>query len=240
MSNQNSVDQMIALLSQNTELMDALKSAIPSIVAETGDPSFARFSQAFTQVSRNELKPLFGDIKASMKPEKESKSKSPRGPVDNTWREEQKQEFSGRGMQWIFMENEIVHQLLDALEENGVDVMDYREFTTSHGKSWVRYAGPRIVDGNQVAAFEVRTSGSKIPASNQFVYLDHQDVMDGGFSRLPDGKTPHQLGLEVIAQPEEESEEINLADDSEPTVEVTEDDAMMESEDSEEIDLDIF
>lgn len=240
MSNQNSVNQMIALISQNAELMEALKSAIPSIVAETGDPSFARFTQAFTQVSRNELKPLFGDIKASMKPEKVSKSKSPRGPVDNTWRAEQKQEFSGRGKQWIFMENEIVHQLLDALEENGVDVMDYREFTTSYGKSWVRYAGPRLVDNNQVAAFEVRTSGSKIPASNQFVYLDHQDVLDGGFSRLPDGKTPHQLGLEQIAQPEEESEEINLVEEPESTVEVTEDEVMMNAEETEEVDLDIF
>jgi hypothetical protein len=233
MSNQNSVNQMIALLTQNTELMEALKSAVPSIVAETGDPSFARFTQALTQVSRDELKPLFGDIKASMRPEKKVRQSADPALAEalKAQRDEQKELFSGRGNQWIFLPLSMVTNVLD--ESDPV-----AEFMYSERKAWVRYAGPRTVDGNLMAAFELRNQGSKIPAPKNLVYMPHEGVVGVDLNRLPDGKTPHQLGLEEISQPEEESDnvEVNMAEN----VEADEEIEIVPEETDEEIDLDIF
>lgn len=233
MANDIRVQNMIELIQKNDEFMHAFKMMVCDVATESGDPSFARFSQALIEVSRQDAKPLFGDVKAASRPNKDNSPRKDKAPVDNTWREEQKALFSGRGMQWIFMPLVHVRELLK--ESDPV-----AKFMDAEGKAWVRYVGPRIVGGVQVAAFEVRGEGSKVPAPKNLAYMLHSQVMAGEFERLPDGKTPFALGLESDTPREEESDdqgvEISLQEE-ETDDEVME---MIPEENGEEIDLDIF
>jgi len=233
MSNDIRTQQMIDLISSNEEFLNQFGALAKSVALETGDPSFARFVQAITYVSRDEIKPIFGGIKSAMKPEKVSKSKDPKAPVDNTWRSEQKALFTGRGMQWIYVPIDSVSHLLE--EDNEV-----QEFFEAAGQAWVRYAGPRIEDNTQMAAFEVRTLGSKVPTPKNLIYIPHDEIMAGEFNRLEEGKTPAQLKLEEVAQPVEEDEgvELNLTEDSNPDVEI--DETLLGNDEETEINEDLF
>lgn len=232
MSNDIRTQQMIDLISSNEEFLNQFGALAKSVALETGDPSFARFVQAITYVSRDEIKPIFGDIKLAMKPEKVSKSKGPRTPVDNTWRAEQQALFSGRGQQWIYVPIDSVSHLLE--EDNEV-----QEFFEAAGQAWVRYAGPRIEDNTQMAAFEVRTLGSKVPMPKNLIYIPHDEIMAGEFNRLEDGKTPAQLKLEEISQPvEDKGASINLTEDSDPDVNI--DETLLGSDEETEINEDLF
>ena len=67
-------------------------------------------------------------------------------------------------------------------------------FTEQAGFSWIRFSGPRIdSQGNQSAAFEVRTGGSKIDHPKQLHYITI-DQLDETIQPL--GGTPHSLKLE--------------------------------------------
>lgn len=236
MSNDIRVQNMIALISQNEEFMTAFKAISQHVAVESGDPSFARFSQALIEVSRQEVKPLFGDVKAASRPNKANSPRKDKAPVDNTWREEQKNLFSGRGFQWVYVS---LDDVKDVMKEDDVVTPYFRK----EGQAWVRYAGPRIVDGVQMAAFELRESGSKHPSPKNLVYISHQDVMDGEFTRLPDGKTPFELGLESDAPRKEETKDegivVHLDGGGMPEVMDDEVIEMMQG-DEEEIDDSIF
>lgn len=230
MANDVRVSNMVSAMKGSEEFMTALKAVAQETAIETGDPSFARFMQAMTEVCRSDVKVIFGEVKAAMKPEKVKKAKASRGPVDNTWRSEQKALFTGRGQQWIYVE-------LDQVSEVISDDDEVTPFFKEAGQAWVRYAGPRMDGDNQVAAFEVRTSGSKVPGG-KLIYIAHDEVMSGEFTRLQDGKTPAQLGLEetkVVLQ----GEEIELSSpEEEDEVEVSDELLMVEEE--VEIDEDLF
>jgi len=233
MSNDIRTQQMIDLISSNEEFLNQFGALAKSVALETGDPSFARFVQAITYVSRDEIKPIFGGIKSAKSAKKAVKeSKGPRTPVDNTWRSEQKALFTGRGMQWIYVPIDSVSHLLE--EDNEV-----QEFFEAAGQAWVRYAGPRIEDNTQMAAFEVRTLGSKVPTPKNLIYIPHDEIMAGEFNRLEEGKTPAQLKLEEVSQPEEdEGAPINLTEDSVPDVEI--DDTLLGNDEETEINEDLF
>lgn len=207
MANDVRVNDMVQRMTNNVEFMDILKAAATSVVTETGDPSFARFMQAMTEVCRNDIKSVIGDVKSAMRPEKVKKAKASKAPVDNSWRGAQKEAFSGRGRQWIYVPVEAVEAYREGSEVH--------EFFDAHGKAWVRYVGPRIEGDVKMAAFEVRTSGSKVPMKN-YIMIPHDDVMVDEVDRLEDGKTPNQLGLEatkVEVESEEESEAIDIKAD---------------------------
>lgn len=203
MSNNNTVNDMIQVMQGNEAFVDMIKQMGIEATTSTNDPSFARFMQAMTEVCRMEVKPVIGEIKASTKVSKPKVAKaSSNEPVDNTWRDEQKALFSGRGMQWIYVDAALT-------EPFGAPTRD--------GKGWVRYAGPRIAGSQQVAAFEVRPEGSKIPSPKDLVFIAHDVIMAGEFERLEDGKTPFALGLDgddapsIKVEPEEvEVEEVEL------------------------------
>ena len=64
------------------------------------------------------------------------------------------------------------------------------------GFAWVRYAGPRLNDGNQAAAFEVRINGSKVDQPDCLHYMDNDMAM----AITQDDRllnTPHALRLEI-------------------------------------------
>jgi hypothetical protein len=232
MANDVRVENMVQSMMNNSELVDILKAAASNVSVETGDPSFARFIQAMTEVCRQEVKPVFGEIKAAMKPRKEKTPRGDKAPVDNTWRGEQKDLFSGRGRQWIYVPVEAVEAYREGSEVH--------EFFDEKGKAWVRYAGPRLSGNDKMAAFEVRTSGSKVDCSD-YIMIPHDEVMKDELDRLEDGKTPHQLGLEVTkveSQPEEESEAIDIKADE--VEEVTIPVEMLGDDEEEELDDSIF
>jgi hypothetical protein len=223
---------MVQSMMNNVEFMDILKATATSVAVETGDPSFARFMQAMTEVCRQETKPVFGEIKAASKPEKEKTPRKERSPVDNAWRDDQKEEFSGRGRQWVYVPVEAVEAYREGSEVH--------EYFDEAGKAWVRYAGPRIEGEAKMAAFEVRTSGSKVPLKS-YIMIPHEDVMLCSIERLEDGKTPHQLGLEetkVEAQPDEDNAAIDIEADEvvEEELEVE----MLGDDEEEELDDSIF
>lgn len=232
MANDVRVENMVQSMMNNSELVDILKAAASNVSVETGDPSFARFMQAMTEVCRQEVKPVFGEIKAATKPRKEKTPRGDKAPVDNTWRGEQKDLFSGRGRQWIYVPVEAVEAYREGSEVH--------EFFDEKGKAWVRYAGPRLSGNDKMAAFEVRTSGSKVDCSD-YIMIPHDEVMKDELDRLEDGKTPHQLGLEVTkveSQPEEESEAIDIKADE--VEEVTIPVEMLGDDEEEELDDSIF
>jgi DNA-binding protein H-NS len=240
-NNTDLVNNMSSVISADTAFVEAYTQLANKVALETGDPSFARFMQAMTQISREVIKPEIGSVKSALKPEKVKKPKTDRAPVDNTWRTEQKDLFTGRGRQWIYVPIETVEAFR---EESNV-----HEFFDTHGLAWIRYSGPRIVDNTQQAAFEVRTLGSKINAPQNLVYLPHDEIMLNEFDRLEDGKTPHQLKLEETqseseSHQDEESAVINLDGGGEliPNEETTEDSIPVEmlADDEEELDDSIF
>lgn len=224
-NNDQMVNTFVELISKNEEFMTLWKSMTAEVVMEAQDPSFARFSQAMIAVARQELKPVFSDLKASFKPETNPKTpRASKDPVDNTWRTEQKALFSGRGMQWIYVDIDIVNDILNEDDE-------VKPFFDAQGKAWVRYSGPRIVDNQQMAAFELRNHGSKIPAPKNLVYLQHDVIMEELFERLDEGKTPFALGLEsspvendeVEASSNDEGVDIDISPSNETSVEIDED-----------------
>ena len=230
MANDIRVSNMVSVMKGSEEFMTALKSVAQATAIETGDPSFARFMQAMTEVCRSDAKVIFGEVKASMKPPKEVKSKTSRGPVDNTWRGEQKALFTGRGQQWIYVG-------LDQVNEVISDDDEVTPFFKDADQAWVRYLGPRIEGDEKMAAFEVRTSGSKIPGGKT-IYISHEEIMAGEFTRLEDGKTPAQLGLEET-KVASQGEEIEMSSPEEAD-EVEVSDELLMVDDEAEIDEDLF
>ena len=113
---------------------------------------------------------------------------------DNTWRTEQKQKFSGRGRQWVFVSLSQISKTIERLSAEGFDTSRYEENINREGKAWVRYAGPKLgYDNLPVASFEVRLEDST-KNSKVLYYHDNNDV--DNLERLPDGKTPKKLKLE--------------------------------------------
>lgn len=183
---------IIDTLSANEAFINELKSAFQTQVAECGDASFARFVQAITEIARDEVKPAVKAARATA-PIQRAGSEG----VDNTWRSDQKALFSGRGNQWIKVSIEDVQPTLSLFQGVGIDVDDYARWTNNAGYAWVRYAGPRINDGEPSAAFEVRTGGSKIDHPKQLFYMPHDLAMCiTAEDRLPN--TPYALGLEMM------------------------------------------
>ena len=126
--------------------------------------------------------------------------------TDNSWRSVQKEQFKGRGRQWLWVETQVVEPCLAAWEDEGEDVSVYRSLIEQNGKAWVRYAGPRLLDGTAVGAFEVRLSGSTIDHPKHLVYITAESLTEENLSRMEG--TPHSLGLENMAEAEDDCDEL--------------------------------
>ncbi len=151
-------------------------------VDETGNGNFTSFKKHMDKLMKEHIKPLT------------SRSNLAAADGSNP-RAAQKAMFKGRGKQWIFVSHEDIAPTLDALKAQGIDTEDYETHIARLGQAWIRYNGPRVVDGKLVGAFEVRTQGSKIDHPKQLHYIDN-DLL-GDVVRLPDGATPHSLKLEI-------------------------------------------
>ena len=136
--------------------------------------------------------------------------------VDNNWRSEQKAKFSGRGAKWVKVSIEEVMDTVDRLASEGLDTEGYEGLITKAGFAWIRYNGPRIQEGVQKAAFEVRLQGSTVDCPSQLHLIDN-DKLDEVINVL--GGTPLSLGLEkkeVVVKEEvvvDEVKEEEISDD---------------------------
>ena len=126
------------------------------------------------------------------------------GGGEAAWRRELKAKFSGKGAKWVYVSLSEVKQTIEQFEADGIDCDDYKAFIELKGSAWIRFSGARIFNNSNCAAFEVRTSGSKLDHPKQLHYIAI-DVLDSTIQ--PMGKTPHSLGLETISSSKDKTEE---------------------------------
>ena len=193
--------------SQEETVMSNIQQLFHNFIESGGLPKVTAFKKHLDQLINTEIKPLCSS---------RGKASGVVSNGDNDWRREQKGMFSGRGAKWVKVTLDAIEETLKRLEGNGIDCSAYRTWTTQAGYAWVRYSGPRVLDKVAMAAFEVRTEGSKIDHPQQLHYVPNDELI---IERL-DG-TPHSKGIEVIknqATPDSD-DEISVSDVEDVTVE---------------------
>ena len=168
---------------QNEDTMtqqDLIVQMFQSFLTDGGLPKVTDFKRHIDSLIKDNVKPLC--------------FRSGKSPDGDDWRSQLKARFSGRGAKWVKIDNSHLTETLNQFEQNDIDCSNYKTFTEQAGFSWIRFSGPRIdSQGNQSAAFEVRTGGSKIDHPKQLHYITI-DQLDETIQPL--GGTPHSLKLE--------------------------------------------
>ena len=159
-----------------------------------GEPKVTQFKRFIDQQINAEIKQLCGRSSISA--------------GGNDWRSELKAKFGGRGMKWVFVSLDEISASYDRLEGLGIDTDDYKAWTTEAGKAWIRFSGPRIHEGKQSAAFEVRTIGSTFDCPKSLHYIS-VDELDDKITFMH--TTPHAMRLEVTAP--KKTEEVKPTED---------------------------
>ena len=187
--------QKIKTVIDNPETRQFLKDLFQKNLTEgTDKTSVLRFGEALIDILKDEVGSMRGKRSSS---------------VDNSWRAEIKSRFSGRGRQWIKVSLEYIKPYLDDLESEGIDISDYRAWTTQAGFAWIRYAGSRVNDGVNSGGFEIRTTGSKIDHPKQLCYipvtsLSEDQLLDFRLSGTPFGMKLEEIHEEVVEDIEED------------------------------------
>tara|TARA_B100000212_G_scaffold322229_1_gene281427 strand:- start:2224 stop:2922 length:699 start_codon:yes stop_codon:yes gene_type:complete len=168
---------------QNEDTMsqqDLIVQMFQSFLTDGGLPKVTDFKRHIDSLIKDNVKPLC--------------FRSGKSPDGDDWRSQLKARFSGRGAKWVIVPLKEINPTISEFESQGIDCNDYKTFVEANGAAWLRFAGPRIdSQGNQAAAFEVRTGGSKIDHPKQLHYIP-VDQLDETIRPL--GGTPHSLKLE--------------------------------------------
>ncbi len=168
---------------QNEDTMtqqDLIVQMFQSFLTDGGLPKVTDFKRHIDSLIKDNVKPLC--------------FRSGKSPDGDDWRSQLKARFSGRGAKWVIVPLKEINLTISEFESQGIDCNDYKTFVEANGAAWLRFAGPRIdSQGNQAAAFEVRTGGSKIDHPKQLHYIP-VDQLDETIRPL--GGTPHSLKLE--------------------------------------------
>jgi len=182
----------IQSINSNEVPMSNIQSIFQAFVESGGEPKVTSFKRHLDKLINQEIKALCG---------RSSKT----GGDD--WRSELKAKFGGRGAKWVFVSLENIKPTLDRLATEGIDIEDYNKFTQAHGQAWIRFSGPRIDNGVQSAAFEVRTDGSTIDHPKQLHYVPVSEL-DESITFM--NTTPHSMKVEEVAKPQEVEEEVEV------------------------------
>lgn len=201
MANDERLDCYIKAIQSNPEyqdLIERLTTLSKDVMTATEDMSFAFFNTAMASVLRDDIKPVFQEVRNANKPQKATSGESTkRVKRDDDWRSDQLEFFGGRGRKWIYVDIETVNPVLEELESQGVDVTNYRNDIEAAGKAWIRYQGPRVNEGVASAMFWLWPEGSRGVVGNldkqYHIYLAHDDIVNIEFV----GGTPYKLGLEA-------------------------------------------
>ena len=171
-------------------------------ISEGGAPKVTEFKKHLNELINSEIKPLCG--------------RSAKAADGSDWRSQLKARFSGKGAKWVLVPINEISPTITQFEADGIDCDQFKTFIEMRGAAWIRFAGPRLdPNGNQAAAFEVRTEGSKKDHPKQLHFIP-VDVLEETIR--PMEGTPHSLKFEVIAQPEVEEEEAAPSDEVETEV----------------------
>jgi len=182
----------IQSINSNEVPMSNIQSIFQAYIDNGGEPKVTSFKRHLDKLINSEIKQLCG---------RSSKT----GGDD--WRSELKAKFGGRGAKWVFVSIENITPTLTRLANEGIDVEDYTKFISAHGQAWVRFSGPRIDNGVQCAAFEVRTDGSTIDHPKQLHYVPVSEL-DETITFM--NSTPHSMKVEEVATPQEVEEEVEV------------------------------
>ena len=184
---------------ENMTQQEMIVKLFETFLNDGGSPKVTAFKRTVDQLIKDNVKALCVH--------------SGKAAEESGWRSELKERFSGRGAKWVKIDNTLIEPSLKALEEDeDIDCSNYRALTQAAGYSWIRFAGPRIDLNQKSAAFEIRTSGSKIDHPNQLFYVKVENL-DSIIQRL--NGTPHSLKLEVIKAPQAEAKTVETPEATE-------------------------
>ena len=193
---------------------DMIKGLFNNFIEAGGDPKVTDFKSHLNDLIDVFVKPLCG---------RKSKSSHPLPDVVN-WRSEVKDRFSGRGAKWVKVSLEEIAPTLEGFDYD--DCIFYRSWINEAGFAWIRFAGPRVANGSNCAAFEVRTGGSTIDHPKQLHYIPVQ-LLDEKIEAL--NSTPHAMKLELATSRDAKVEvpvEVEVLSDEVVEVEDDYEDAM--------------
>ena len=191
----------------------SLKSTTPNSKEETMSPSLIQqvFQQYLEAGGKPQITSFRTHLEYLMKTEIKSLCSSSRRTSSGglaPWRLELQARFSGRGSKWVYVSLEEIEPTLKRLEAEGQDATSYRSHINRHGKAWIRYQKPKLLNGQPAASFTVLLLDCTIP-QEQNCHLIPLDRLDEVILDTL-GTTPHALKLEegeVIQQKDDESKE---------------------------------
>lgn len=162
--------------------MSIIQQLFNEFINQGGNPKVTEFKKHLDSLISNDIKPLC----------------TRSGKIGNDWKSDLKAQFGGRGAKWVFVSLAEVEPTLQCFENNNIDCSEYRKNTQKLGKAWIRFSGPRTNNGENCAAFEVRTEGSTIDHPKQLHYIP-VSLLEGSIEEI--GSTPKALKLEEDSAP---------------------------------------
>ena len=206
----------------NTEVsmtqQEMIINLFQSFTQDGGMPKITEFKKHLDQLIKTDIKPLC--------------ARSGKSADGTDWRSVLKAQFGGRGAKWVKLDSSLLETTLDKFDSEGLDTANYRNHTARAGFSWIRFNGPRIDNGVQSAAFEVRLDGSTIDHPKQLHYVP---VTDLDTVLTPLGGTPNSMKLEVIAPTPVATEEVTAEVEPETEPVIDESEATFSNEELEDI-----
>lgn len=184
----------------NTNNPTLIQQLFQEYLSNGGKPQVTSFRTHLEFLMKTDIKPLCGSSRRL-------------APGAHDWRDDLNARFEGRGSKWQYVSLDEIASTLDRFDSEGIDTTDYREWTQAQGKAWIRYLKPRIVNGQNVAAFTVHTLGSTIfqPHQLHFIPIDQLDALCTPLDGTP---FSHKLE-ESIAIADEDLIDENIQEDTE-------------------------
>ena len=165
---------------QEETVMSTIQQLFQEFINDGGEPKVTSFKRHLDQLINSDIKPLCG--------------RSAKTGIVDDWRSEVKDRFSGRGAKWVKVSLEEIIPTLEGFDDSG----DYMNWIQKAGYAWIRFTGPRVANGENCAAFEVRTGGSTIDHPGQLHYIPVHSLDE---KIQPLNSTPHAMKLEVAMTP---------------------------------------
>lgn len=190
----------------NEELSNLLLDSYKTMITETGDTSFSRFSETIMDILKDSVKPH--SVRGSRK-------------ADNSWKAELEAPFKGRGNGWIKFNlgSDAALAIIDKLDRMVLDNVDaYLKHTAREGMYWTRFVKVTGTESNPQIVSEIRLIDPKVVHPKEYhITMPYSFFTEGGDML---GGTPVSLKLEVEPEPVVEDEVIDLAAEEEVEEEV--------------------
>ena len=183
----------------NEELSNLLLDSYRTMITETGDTSFSRFSETIMDILKDSVKPH--SVRGSRK-------------ADNSWKAELEAPFKGRGNGWIKFKagSDAALAIIDKLDRMVLDnVDDYLKHTTRAGMYWTRFVKVTGTAQAPLLVTEIRLIDPKVVHPKPYhITMPYSFFAEGGDML---GGTPVSLKLEVEPEPVNQVIQLDLADE---------------------------